>query len=57
MTNIAEATQIDLRYDGGVGGGADNHALNVGLRLNWQGGSRRRVTRPASPALSFPHNS
>lgn len=57
MTNIAEATQIDLRCDGGVGGGADNHALNVGLRMSWQGGSRRRVTRPASPALSFPHNS
>ena len=31
VTNIAAATQIYLRYDGGVGGGTDNHALNVGL--------------------------
>jgi outer membrane autotransporter protein len=34
-TNIAEATQVYLRYDGGVGGGTDNHALNVGLRMSW----------------------
>ena len=33
-TNIAEATQVYLRYDGEVGGGTDNHALNVGLRMS-----------------------
>jgi hypothetical protein len=32
MTTVAEATQ--LRYDGGVGGGTDNHALNVGVRFS-----------------------
>ena len=26
MTTIAQATQVYLRYDGGVGGGTDNHA-------------------------------
>ena len=35
MTNIAAATQAYLRYDGGVGGGTDNHAINVGLRMSW----------------------
>jgi outer membrane autotransporter protein len=34
-THIAEATQVYLRYDGGVGGGTDNHALNVGVRMSW----------------------
>jgi autotransporter-associated beta strand protein len=34
-TTIAEATQVYLRYDGGVGGGTDNHALNVGVRFTW----------------------
>jgi fibronectin-binding autotransporter adhesin len=34
-TNIAAATQIYLRYDGGVGGGTDNHALMAGLRMSW----------------------
>jgi uncharacterized protein with beta-barrel porin domain len=34
-TNIAEATQIYLRYDGAVGGGTDNHALNVGVHMSW----------------------
>jgi outer membrane autotransporter protein len=34
-TNIAAATQVYLRYDGGVGGGTDNHAINVGLRMSW----------------------
>ena len=28
-------TQVYLRYDGGVGGGTDNHALNVGVRFSW----------------------
>ena len=35
MTTIAQATQVYLRYDGGVGGGTDNHALNLGLRMSW----------------------
>ena len=26
MTNVADATQLYLRYDGDVGGGTDNHA-------------------------------
>ena len=34
-TTIAEATQVYLRYDGAVGGGTDNHALNVGVRFSW----------------------
>src|SRR5258708_12811882 len=34
-THIAEATQVYLRYDGGVGGATDNHAINVGLRMSW----------------------
>jgi fibronectin-binding autotransporter adhesin len=34
-TNIADSTQLYLRYDGEVGGGTDNHALNVGVRLSW----------------------
>jgi hypothetical protein len=33
-TNIA-ATQLCLRYDGDIGSGTDNHALNLGLRLSW----------------------
>jgi outer membrane autotransporter protein len=35
MTNIAQATQVYLRYDGGVGGGTDNHSLMAGLRMSW----------------------
>ena len=34
-THIAEATQVYLRYDGGVGGGTDNHAVNLGVRFSW----------------------
>ena len=34
-TTIAAATQLYLRYDGDIGSGTDNHALNVGLRLSW----------------------
>jgi outer membrane autotransporter protein len=34
-TTIATATQVYLRYDGGVGGGTDNHALNLGVRFSW----------------------
>ena len=32
---VATATQLYLRYDGDIGSGTDNHALNVGLRLSW----------------------
>ena len=34
-TTIAAATQIYLRYDGEIGTGTDNHALNVGVRMSW----------------------
>jgi autotransporter-associated beta strand protein/T5SS/PEP-CTERM-associated repeat protein len=34
-TNIAEATQLYLRYDGEVSTGASNHTLNLGLRISW----------------------
>ena len=34
-TTIAAATQVYLRYDGGVGGGTDNHAVNLGVRFSW----------------------
>ena len=34
-TTVAEATQLYLRYDGGVGGGTDNHAVNLGVRFSW----------------------
>ena len=32
---VADATQIYLRYDGTVGGGTDNHMLNLGVRFSW----------------------
>ena len=34
-TNIAQATQIYLRYDGEIASGADNHAVSVGVRFSW----------------------
>jgi outer membrane autotransporter protein len=34
-TNIAAATQLYLRYDGEIGNGTDNHALNFGMRISW----------------------
>ncbi|MFZ5779655.1 MAG: autotransporter outer membrane beta-barrel domain-containing protein [Pseudomonadota bacterium] len=34
-TQVAEATQLYMRYDGDIGAGTDNHALNVGVRLSW----------------------
>ena len=34
-TNVADATSIYLRYDGEVGSGTDNHAINLGLRVSW----------------------
>jgi|FEC22Drversion2_1045045.scaffolds.fasta_scaffold00717_15 autotransporter-associated beta strand protein len=33
--SVAAATQLYLRYDGEVGSGADNHTLNLGVRLSW----------------------
>jgi hypothetical protein len=32
---LVKHQQVDLRYDGGVGGGTDNHAINIGLRMSW----------------------
>jgi hypothetical protein len=32
---LSAATQLYLRYDGDIGPGTDNHALNLGLRLSW----------------------
>jgi outer membrane autotransporter protein len=34
-TTLAERTSIFMRYDGDIGGGTDNHSINVGLRLTW----------------------
>jgi uncharacterized protein with beta-barrel porin domain len=34
-TNVADATSTYLRYDGEVGGGTDNHAVSLGLRVSW----------------------
>ena len=34
-TEVAAGMQLYLRYDGDVGSGSDNHALNVGVRLRW----------------------
>jgi len=34
-TQIADATELYLRYDGEIAGGTDNHALNLGVRLTW----------------------
>ena|SRR5262245_33451211 len=31
----AEQTQLYLCYDGEVGSGSDNHALNLGVRIRW----------------------
>jgi uncharacterized protein with beta-barrel porin domain len=33
--SIASTTRVYLRYEGAVGGGTDNHALTLGLRLSW----------------------
>lgn len=32
---VAEATEISLRYDGELGGGTNNNALTLGLRMKW----------------------
>ena len=34
-TNVAAAAQFYLRYDGEISTGADNHTLNVGVRMTW----------------------
>ena len=34
-TAVTDAIQVYLRYDGAVGGGTDNHMLNVGVRFSW----------------------
>jgi outer membrane autotransporter protein len=34
-TAIAQAAQLYLRYDGEIGFGTDNHAVNLGVRLSW----------------------
>ncbi|MBN9090041.1 MAG: autotransporter domain-containing protein [Reyranella sp.] len=32
---VGDATRLYARYDGEIGGGSDNHALSVGLRMTW----------------------
>ncbi|TBR29594.1 MAG: autotransporter domain-containing protein [Reyranella sp.] len=32
---VADATEVSLRYDGEVGGGTNNNALTLGLRMKW----------------------
>jgi len=32
---VAARPQVYLRYDGGVGGGTDNHAVNLGVSFSW----------------------
>jgi outer membrane autotransporter protein len=34
-TNVTAGTQLYLCYDGDIGSGTDNHALNLGVRLRW----------------------
>jgi hypothetical protein len=34
-TRIADMAQLYVRYDGQLGGGTDNHALNLGVRVSW----------------------
>ncbi len=35
QTAIADAARLYLRYTGELGGGADNHAFNLGVRVTW----------------------
>jgi hypothetical protein len=30
-----DAAMPHLRYDGEIGGGTDNHAINLGVRFSW----------------------
>ena len=32
---VADATEVSLRYDGELGGGTNNNALTLGLRMRW----------------------
>ena len=32
---VGDATLLYARYDGEVGGGTDNHALQAGVRIAW----------------------
>jgi uncharacterized protein with beta-barrel porin domain len=32
---VADGIQVYLRYDGTIGGGTDNHMLNVDARFSW----------------------
>ena len=34
-TRVADNASIYLRYDGDIGSGTDNHALNLGVRISW----------------------
>jgi outer membrane autotransporter protein len=34
-SQIADNAQLYLRYDGQIGTGTDNHALNLGVRFTW----------------------
>ena len=47
---VVSATRVYLRYEGEVGGGTDNHALTVGLRLSWQ---KRHGMRVASGSVKI----
>jgi outer membrane autotransporter protein len=33
--SVADSTSIYARYDGDIGGGTDNHAFGLGLRMSW----------------------
>jgi hypothetical protein len=32
---VTEATSLDLRYEGEIASGTDNHAINLGVRFSW----------------------
>ena len=34
-TAVTPTTSIYLRYDGEIGNGTDNHAVNIGVRISW----------------------
>ena len=34
-TAVSDNASIYLRYDGDIGSGTDNHALNLGVRFSW----------------------
>jgi outer membrane autotransporter protein len=34
-SQVADNAQLYLRYDGQIGTGTDNHALNIGVRFTW----------------------